>query len=66
MLTTRTHACSQHAHTAQVDEALNEMVQRKAENVGGEAAAAALDSTELAEEGLKLRAQMQKAVEEER
>ena len=50
----------------QVDEALAAMMQRKADNVGGEAASAAVDSSELAAEGLGLRTQMQRAVEEER
>lgn len=49
-----------------MDEALAAMVQRKAENVGSEAASAAVDSTDLAAEGLSLRTQMQRAVEEER
>ena len=49
-----------------MDEALDAMAQRKVENVGSEAASAAMDSGALAAEGLGLRTQMQRAVEEER
>eukprot|EP00967_Tisochrysis_lutea_P010958 scaffold12483_cov17-Tisochrysis_lutea.AAC.1 len=51
---------------SKVDEALSVMMQRKVQNVNSEAASAAMDSGELAAEGLGLRTQMQRAVEEER
>ncbi|KAF5827961.1 Hemimethylated DNA-binding protein YccV like-domain-containing protein [Dunaliella salina] len=54
------------AKRQRVDEALSVMMQRKVQNVSSEAASAAMDSSELAAEGLGLRAKMQQAVEEER
>mmetsp|Transcript_25874 Transcript_25874/g.66704 ORF Transcript_25874/g.66704 Transcript_25874/m.66704 type:complete len:499 (+) Transcript_25874:102-1598(+) len=54
------------AKRQRVDEALSVMMQRKVQNVNSEAASAAMDSGELAAEGLGLRTQMQRAVEEER
>lgn len=50
----------------QVDEAVKEMKERKARNMGTPAGSAQLSVTDYATEGLRLRTEMQRAVQEER
>ncbi len=50
----------------QIDETLKEMQAMKSKNAGGSGPSAAQSAADLAAEGLRLRSEMQRAVEEER
>jgi hypothetical protein len=67
MLVSLTSPFQKHAPTCtQLDEAIQEMAERKAHKMGGPTSLATLSFSDFASEGIRLRTEMTRAVEDER